>query len=76
MLGASSGALIGLFQESWSFVFSLTSFEGWKQLYTGTKPSGTKKIDYGSSKPIHASSVSEKGAQQIIFRDCQNASTK
>ena len=58
VLGAYSGLLIGLSRETLFLLKSLTSVNGWKHLYVGNTPKSQKKIDYGESQPIHASSAS------------------
>ena len=60
-LGAYSGLLIGFSRESWFFLTSLTSINGWKSLYVGTSPNCAKKVDHGEPKAVKTSSVSVAG---------------
>ena len=47
-LGACSGLLIGISKEGVDLLSSLRSAQGWKEIYTGTSPARSKKIDNGN----------------------------
>lgn len=73
--GACSGLLLGVTKEGIDFFFSLTSVQGWKQVYTGTAANrsklSSKKVDDGTSAPPTAQKPTQSGdAHRTPATDC------
>lgn len=64
VLGACSGVLIGISKEGVDLLSSLRSIQGWKQIYTGTSPTQTKKIDNGNRPSAYSQAPPKSG---IVF---------
>ena len=62
VLGAVSGIAIGLTKEGVDLFSSLRSVQGWKQVYTGTASTRSKKVDHGSRAAAYSHEAPKSGS--------------